>query len=118
MVVMVMFNLMLHLQRHSLLLIYLYCVSVSILWFQESKINVGVRSIFCVVQKAEGEWWKRLLRGEGKTPHYVKVDWDKWVDEDEDEGIHVYDHVLPMFFIVLLNIMKLLFYALNLIELP
>jgi len=54
--------------------------------FQESKINVGVRSIFCVVQKAEIGWWKRFLRAEGKTPHYVKVDWDKWVDEDEEEG--------------------------------
>ncbi|XP_019417993.1 PREDICTED: uncharacterized protein OsI_027940-like isoform X3 [Lupinus angustifolius] len=53
---------------------------------EESKINVGKRSIFCVVQKAEDEWWKRLLRAEGKAPHYVKVDWDKWVDEDEDEG--------------------------------
>ncbi|KAL1312650.1 hypothetical protein HN51_039243 [Arachis hypogaea] len=53
---------------------------------EESKINVGVRSIFCVVQKAEEGWWKRLLRAEGKPPHYVKVDWDKWVDEDEEEG--------------------------------
>lgn len=52
---------------------------------EESKINVGVRGIFCVVQKAEDEWWKRLLKAEGKPPHYVKVDWDKWVDEDEDE---------------------------------
>ena len=54
--------------------------------FQESKINVGERSIFIVVQKAVDGWWKRLLRGEGKTPHYGKVDWDKWVDEDEAEG--------------------------------
>lgn len=38
------------------------------------------------MQKAENGWWKRLLRGEGKTPHYVKVDWDKWVDEDEEDG--------------------------------
>ncbi|KAK2457208.1 HSP20 chaperones superfamily protein [Trifolium repens] len=53
---------------------------------EESKINVGVRGIFCVVQKAESEWWKRLLKAEGKTPHYVKVDWDKWIDEDEDAG--------------------------------
>ncbi|PNX81496.1 co-chaperone protein sba1, partial [Trifolium pratense] len=53
---------------------------------EESKINVGVRSIFCVVQKAESGWWKKLLRGEGKPPHYVKVDWDKWADEDEDEA--------------------------------
>ncbi|XP_057743454.1 uncharacterized protein OsI_027940-like [Arachis stenosperma] len=53
---------------------------------EESKINVGVRGIFCVVEKAEKGWWKRLLRGKGKPPHYVKVDWDKWVDEDDDDG--------------------------------
>ncbi|RXI02585.1 hypothetical protein DVH24_002663 [Malus domestica] len=51
---------------------------------EESKINVGVRSIFCIVEKAEPAWWNKLLRGDGKTPHYVKVDWDKWVDEDDD----------------------------------
>ena len=53
---------------------------------QESKINVGPRSIFCILEKAEKEWWKKILRGDAKTPHYVKVDWDKWVDEDEDTG--------------------------------
>lgn len=41
------------------------------------------------MEKAEKVWWKKLLRGDGKTPHYVKVDWDKWVDEDEDTGIHL-----------------------------
>ncbi|XP_028775912.1 uncharacterized protein OsI_027940-like isoform X2 [Neltuma alba] len=54
---------------------------------EESKINIGVRNIFCVVQKAEDGWWKKLLRGEGKAPHYIKVDWDKWVDEDDDNGL-------------------------------
>ncbi|XP_022758018.1 uncharacterized protein OsI_027940-like [Durio zibethinus] len=53
---------------------------------EESKINIGVRSIFCILGKAEKVWWKKLLRGDGRTPHYVKVDWDKWVDEDEDNG--------------------------------
>ncbi|KAF6142605.1 hypothetical protein GIB67_015091, partial [Kingdonia uniflora] len=53
---------------------------------EESKINTGLRSIFCVIEKAEKGWWKKLLRGDEKTPHYVKVDWDKWVDEDEDTG--------------------------------
>ncbi|KAL5561475.1 hypothetical protein UlMin_031222 [Ulmus minor] len=53
---------------------------------EESKINVGVRSIFCILEKAEPAWWKKLFRGDGKTPHYVKVDWDKWVDEDDDTG--------------------------------
>ncbi|KAI4374334.1 hypothetical protein MLD38_012341 [Melastoma candidum] len=54
---------------------------------EESKINIGVRNIFCILEKAEKVWWKRLLRGDGKPPHYVKVDWDKWVDEDEDNGM-------------------------------
>ncbi|XP_072989943.1 uncharacterized protein OsI_027940-like isoform X1 [Typha latifolia] len=53
---------------------------------EESKINTGVRSIFCIIEKAEKGWWKKLLRGDGKTPHYIKVDWDKWVDEDDDAG--------------------------------
>ncbi|KAJ4910837.1 Uncharacterized protein Rs2_05458 [Raphanus sativus] len=51
---------------------------------EESKINIGVRSIFCIIEKAEPERWNKLVRG-GKAPHYVKIDWDKWVDED-DEG--------------------------------
>ncbi|KAJ8749675.1 hypothetical protein K2173_026324 [Erythroxylum novogranatense] len=54
---------------------------------EESKINIGARNIFCVLEKAEKVWWKKLLRGDGKAPHYLKVDWDKWVDEDEDQGL-------------------------------
>lgn len=85
---------MLHLHYNGFLLCFLsvFYLSIyqSLLLFQESKINVGVRNIFCVVQKAEIGWWKKLLKGEGKPPHYVKVDWDKWVDEDEDEGIHTF----------------------------
>ncbi|XP_038708639.1 uncharacterized protein OsI_027940-like isoform X2 [Tripterygium wilfordii] len=53
---------------------------------EESKVNVGPRSIFCILEKAEIGWWNKLLRADGKAPHYVKVDWDKWVDEDEDDG--------------------------------
>ncbi|KAK4441766.1 putative protein OsI [Sesamum alatum] len=53
---------------------------------EECKINIGVRNIFCVLEKAEKKWWEKLLRGNEKTPHYVKVDWDKWVDEDDDTG--------------------------------
>ncbi|KAL1550250.1 hypothetical protein AAHA92_18241 [Salvia divinorum] len=53
---------------------------------EECKINIGVRSIVCVLEKTEKKWWTKLLRGNEKTPHYVKVDWDKWVDEDDDAG--------------------------------
>ena len=38
------------------------------------------------MEKAEKVWWKRLLREDGKAPHFIKVDWDKWVDEDEDSA--------------------------------
>ncbi|XP_076883801.1 uncharacterized protein OsI_027940-like, partial [Bidens hawaiensis] len=53
---------------------------------EESKINIGERSIFCILEKAEPKWWNKLLSGDAKTPHYVKVDWDKWADEDDDAG--------------------------------
>lgn len=54
---------------------------------QESKINIGERSIFCILEKEEPKWWNKLLKGDAKTPHYVKADWDKWVDEDDEAGM-------------------------------
>lgn len=36
-------------------------------------------------KKEEGPFWPRLLKASGKAPLYVKADWDKWVDEDEEE---------------------------------
>lgn len=29
------------------------------------------------------------MRGDQKTPHYIKVDWDKWVDEDDDGMLRI-----------------------------
>ena len=37
------------------------------------------------MKKAENKWWSRLLKQEGKPPVFLKVDWDRWVDEDEDD---------------------------------
>lgn len=54
-------------------------------YLQESKANIGLRNICYLVKKAENKWWKRLIKQEGKAPVFLKVDWDKWVDEDEDE---------------------------------
>ncbi|GJW05913.1 co-chaperone protein p23-1-like protein [Tanacetum coccineum] len=51
----------------------------------ESKSSVGSRSIVYLIKKEENKWWNRLLKQEGKTPAFVKVDWDKWVDEDEQD---------------------------------
>ncbi|KAK9086418.1 hypothetical protein Syun_028812 [Stephania yunnanensis] len=53
---------------------------------EESKISIGVRNTVCIIEKAEKAWWKKLLRGDEKTPHYLKVDWNKWADEDEDDA--------------------------------
>jgi len=36
-------------------------------------------------KKEEGPFWSRLLKAEGKAPLYVKADWDKWVDSDEED---------------------------------
>ncbi|KAJ7537914.1 hypothetical protein O6H91_11G027700 [Diphasiastrum complanatum] len=52
---------------------------------ESSKVSVGSRNILCIAQKNETGWWKRLLSSEGKPPPYVKVDWNKWVDEDEEK---------------------------------
>lgn len=52
---------------------------------EESKISTGLRNVICVLKKNEKGWWKRLLKAEGKPPPYLKVDWDKWVDEDEED---------------------------------
>ncbi|GKA39644.1 sphinganine C4-monooxygenase 1-like protein, partial [Tanacetum coccineum] len=51
----------------------------------ESKSSVGSRTIVYLIKKEESKWWNRLLKQEGKTPPFVKVDWDKWVDEDEQD---------------------------------
>lgn len=50
-----------------------------------SKANVGSRIIFYLVKKAENKWWDRLLKQGGKPPIFLKVDWNKWVDEDEEQ---------------------------------
>ncbi|KAG5544103.1 hypothetical protein RHGRI_016748 [Rhododendron griersonianum] len=51
----------------------------------DCKANVGLRNICYLIKKAEDKWWSRLLKQEGKPPVFLKVDWDKWVDEDEDQ---------------------------------
>lgn len=57
-------------------------------WYnlQESKVNIGSRNVVYVIKKSEKKWWNRLLKQEGKPPVFLKVDWDKWVDEDEENG--------------------------------
>ncbi|KAI3820030.1 hypothetical protein L1987_13886 [Smallanthus sonchifolius] len=50
-----------------------------------SKASVGSRNIMYLVKKEENKWWSRLIKQEGRTPVFIKVDWNKWVDEDEQD---------------------------------
>ncbi|GAB2228814.1 hypothetical protein Droror1_Dr00022945 [Drosera rotundifolia] len=66
-----------------------YAVDVELLDkinLEESKYHVGLRSIVYSIKKVEDKWWERLLKQDGKPPAFLKVDWDKWVDEDEESG--------------------------------
>ncbi|KAG9452075.1 hypothetical protein H6P81_004979 [Aristolochia fimbriata] len=51
------------------------------------KVNIGIRNILCSVQKEEKGWWKRLLKSEEKPAPYLKVDWNRWCDEDDEVDI-------------------------------
>jgi hypothetical protein len=50
----------------------------------ESKINHTAKNVEIKLQKKElkEEYWPRLLK-ESKRLHFLKTDFDKWVDEDE-----------------------------------
>lgn len=51
---------------------------------QGCKTNVGLRNILCSIQKEDKGWWKRILKSEEKPAPFLKVDWNKWCDEDEE----------------------------------
>lgn len=52
---------------------------------EESKYLVRPRGIEIVMKKKDTSiWWPRLAKTTKKL-HYVSVDWDKWVDEDDEE---------------------------------
>lgn len=42
------------------------------------------RHIVLVVNKEEEKRWGKLVAG--KAPTFVKVDWDKWVDSDDEDA--------------------------------
>lgn len=50
------------------------------------KSKAGLRNILCSIQKEQKGWWKRLLKTEEKPAPYIKVDWNKWCDEDDEES--------------------------------
>nr|CAB3498749.1 unnamed protein product [Digitaria exilis] len=52
----------------------------------KTKTKMGLRNIVCSIQKEKKGWWNRLLKSEEKHP-YIKVDWNKWCDEDDESGM-------------------------------
>ncbi|KAL6507087.1 hypothetical protein OROHE_021986 [Orobanche hederae] len=53
---------------------------------QGCKTKICFRNILCSIQKEQKGWWKRLLKSEEKLAPYIKVDWNKWCDEDDEES--------------------------------
>ncbi|CAA0843026.1 Uncharacterized protein SHERM_08880 [Striga hermonthica] len=53
---------------------------------QGCRTKTGLRNILCSIQKEQKGWWKRLLKSEEKPAPYIKVDWNKWCDEDDEES--------------------------------
>ena len=55
------------------------------IYFQKSKFAVRDRVIeFALEKKDSGPYWKRLGKEEQKQ-HWLKVDFNKWKDEDESD---------------------------------
>ena len=50
---------------------------------QDSKQSVSPRSIVLVLQKKESAWWPRLTAG--AKPNFLKTDFSRWKDEDDEE---------------------------------
>lgn len=50
------------------------------------QVAISARCISVVVARKEvGDHWPRLLKAPGKAPQWLKIDWDRWKDEDEEE---------------------------------
>lgn len=56
------------------------------LLIMQCKTKIGLRNILCSIKKEQKGWWKRLLKSEEKPAPYIKVDWNKWCDEDDEES--------------------------------
>lgn len=54
---------------------------------QRSTSRMTSRSLVAVLRKKElkSEYWPRLTKEKNKTP-FIKTDFGKWVDEDEQDG--------------------------------
>ena len=62
-----------------------YCNDNIFFCEQKSKFAVKQRVIeFALEKKESGPYWKRLVKDE-KKQHWLKIDFNKWKDEDESD---------------------------------
>lgn len=52
---------------------------------ESKKLKTGQNYSFVIVKQESGPYWPRLLKAEGKSPFWLKTDFGKWRDEDEEE---------------------------------
>uniref|UniRef100_A0A8R1DUR2 CS domain-containing protein n=1 Tax=Caenorhabditis japonica TaxID=281687 RepID=A0A8R1DUR2_CAEJA len=50
------------------------------------RIGSSTRVVELVIKKKAAAWWPRLLNVKGKV-HWLKVDFSKWKDEDDEEEV-------------------------------
>lgn len=66
-----------------------FCKAINV---EESKVSVSPRQIFLVIEKADTDGhWPRLTKESGKHLSHIKVDWNKYVDEDEEDEVQDFD---------------------------
>eukprot|EP00944_MAST-04C_sp_MAST-4C-sp1_P010834 g10834.t1 len=64
---------------------------------ENSKYEVRGRNVFFCLKRVESKeekdevYWPRLLKDKNLQKRFVKCDWNRWVDEDEDEGANDVD---------------------------
>ena len=52
---------------------------------ERSTYGTNARNVFCSLMKREAKWWSRLTPTNAKKLPNLKVDFDKWASEDDDE---------------------------------
>lgn len=58
---------------------------------QESKYSVTPRSVQIYLHKKEHERWSSLLKDKKAGRTHISVDWNRWVDSDEEEDFNGFD---------------------------
>jgi len=53
---------------------------------EDSKFVVRARQVEILIKKKDKGYWDRLLEKEGRQ-NWLKVDWNKWKDEDDGDDI-------------------------------